>query len=541
MGAGEGVQAWQPAKRRCEAAPRLSGRWPRDNACIGRRVLTIMTNWNLARTTALDPEMMSRRQFFFDEKLPHDARNLRHAYAPVKKLGVLLDANETGQDACVETFASTILRLEDGRYRMYYTSLSPDCSLMGIAVAESEDGIRWISIPLGSASHGEHRTNHIVFRNLPGDQSVVGQPQVLCMPDGRWRMYFWKHRDGHVRYLVAESDDGLVWTVLNVEAPALYHPADKMVRVPWTKGLSPNDDAAWNTAEGIPASLHARALQTNDAVFVYYNAAMARYECYSVWLTPAVPDRRVEVDNAPGIHRTIQRRFSRDGLAWSSPELILMPDHRDPWDLQFYHLAVQWHEDWMIGSLGHYRVEEGQQTMDLELTFSRDGRTWHRPLRGGFIPRDPDARDAMGIYPPNAWVDRGDHWLCLYSATVRRHNESAKIDLPGVCIMGATFSKYRFVGLAAGREPGGFLSDPFFPTRGNITIDADIRGWLRAELCDAWGRKIGGFHLMDGMPVTGDSNVHMLTWQGKDTQPFTHECVRLRVEFVEGIIYNIGF
>lgn len=502
--------------------------------------IDIMNNWNLAGTTALEAGTISRRQFFFDETFPRDARNVHHAHAPVRKLGVIMDADETGRKGSVATFASTILRLEDGRYRMYYTCLPSDHSGMGIAVAESEDGIRWTNLPLGSNARDGHGTDRIVFRNLPGDQSFVGQPQVLRMPDNRWRMYFWKHKDGHLRYLVAESDDGLAWTVVNVEAPVLYHAGDKEVRAPWTKGLSPNDDVAWNNSDGIPASLHARSLQSNDATFVYYNAALARHECYTVWLTPALPDRRVEVDNAPGVHRTIQRRLSRDGLAWSSPELIIMPDHRDPWDLQFYHMAVQRHEDWMIGSLGHYRVEDGQQTMDLELTFSRDGRKWHRPLRGGFIPRDPDARDAMGIYPPNAWIDRGDHWLCLYSATARRHNEYAKTDLPGTCIMGASFGKNRFVGLAAGREPGGFLSDPFFPTQDSITIDADIRGWLRAELCDAWGRKFGGFHLMDGIPVTGDSNAHVLAWKGKGLQPFVHECVRLRIEFADGVIYNIG-
>ena len=55
------------------------------------------------------------------------------------------------------------------------------------------------------------------------------------------------------------------------------------------------------------------------------------------------------------------------------------------------------------------------------------------------------------------------------------------------------------------------------------------------------GRKIGGFHLMDGISITGDFNAHVLAWRGKDVQSFMDECVRLRVEFSDGIIYNIGF
>jgi hypothetical protein len=87
-----------------------------------------MTNWNLARTTALDPGMISQRQFFFDETLPHEARNLHHAYAPVRKLGVLPGMNETGQSNGCATFAGTLLQLADGRYRLYYTSLAQDYS-----------------------------------------------------------------------------------------------------------------------------------------------------------------------------------------------------------------------------------------------------------------------------------------------------------------------------------------------------------------------------------------------------------------------------
>jgi hypothetical protein len=259
---------------------------------------------------------------------------------------------------------------------------------------------------------------------------------------------------------------------------------------------------------------------------------------------PAVPDRRVEVDNAPFWHRYIHRRFSADGLAWSAPELIIMPDARDPWDQQFYYLAVQWHEDWMIGSLGHYRVEDGQQTQDLELAFSRDGRTWHRPVRGGFIARDreaPDVRDSMGVYAPNAWIDEGETWLCLYTGTHLAHNRSRELTDRPRPIMGARWARDRFVGLRAGRVIGGFLSEPFYPQGETITVDADVRGWLRAELCDVFGRKHEGYHLMDAVPVTGDDRAHVLRWQDVDTARFQYDAVRLRFEYVDGEIYGIGF
>ncbi len=281
--------------------------------------------------------------------------------------------------------------------------------------------------------------------------------------------------------------------------------------------------------------------RTNDASFVYWNPWLRCYEQFSQGFLDAAPERRVAEDNCPDFNRMIQRRVSVDGLTWSAPELVIQTDARDPWDQQFYHLAVQYHENWMIGSLGHYRVENQQQTQDLELVFSRDGRRWERPLRGGFIPRDPGGRDAQGIYPPNAWIDCGNHWLCLYSATTRKHNQHARADLPPTCIIAATWPKHRFVGLRATSVSGGFLTPVFYPQTAALTIDAEIRGTLRAELCDAWGRKIEGYHLENSLPCQGDEETHHLRWQARDTARFVHDPVRLRLEYTDTDVYSIAF
>lgn len=501
-----------------------------------------MTNdWNLAQTTAGAPAEPGERLFLFEEALPAGARNVHHEYAPVRKHGVVLEGGGSPDDGGAATFASTIIGLEGGGYRLYYTNADHEQGSMRICVAESADGLEWERPDLGQEPS---TCNRIAFGGLDGlDQGFVGQPQVWRTPEGGWRMLFWKHRDAQLRYMLATSDDGLVWTVPDAERPVLVHSGDRTAKLDFGTGLALPDDA---DGGDVPAHVTARArrLLTNDATFVYFNGLRERYECYSVWLTLSQPERRVEVDNAPSVHRVIQRRLSRDGIAWGRPELIIMPDERDPWDLQFYHLAVQWHRNWLIGSLGHYRVEDMQQTQDLELCFSRDGRRWDRPVRGGFIPREADAPDSMGIYPPNAWIARDDGtFLCLYSATTRRHNNTGPAGRrKHGCVMAATFPQDRLVGLAAGRVPGGFLSAPFQPNaEGFITLDANLRGWLRAELCDAWGRKVPGFHLMDAEPITGDSRAHDLRWQAHpDASAHAHHILRLRLEYCEGIVYSIG-
>jgi hypothetical protein len=246
----------------------------------------------------------------------------------------------------------------------------------------------------------------------------------------------------------------------------------------------------------------------------------------------------VDIDNAPGVHRLIHRRFSEDGLNWSDAELIVMPDSRDPWDLQFYFMSVHWHEDWMIGRIGYYRVADGLQTMDTDLCFSRDGRHWGRPVRGGWIPRSEDGFDKMGIYAAASWVDLGDRWLTLYSGTPVPHNAVKAYESAP---MAASFLKNRFVGLAADRTPGGFMTEPFFPAGETIRVDADIRGSLRVELCDAFGRKLTGFHMMDSVPVTGSSESHVLRWKTASSADHRFECLRLRFEYTDGEIYGVDF
>jgi hypothetical protein len=33
----------------------------------------------------------------------------------------------------------------------------------------------------------------------------------------------------------------------------------------------------------------------------------------------------------------------------------------------------------------------------------------------------------------------------------------------------------------------------------------------------------------------------VLRWEGRDTCRFRHDAIRLRFEFVDGVLYNIGF
>ena len=95
--------------------------------------------WQLASDTALPNHAVSRRLYFMAETLPDGARNVRPVHAPVAKLGIVLAGDTPWEGGGVSAFCGSLVRLDDGRYRLYYTALSGRA--MRLAVAESADSL----------------------------------------------------------------------------------------------------------------------------------------------------------------------------------------------------------------------------------------------------------------------------------------------------------------------------------------------------------------------------------------------------------------
>ncbi len=261
---------------------------------------------------------------------------------------------------------------------------------------------------------------------------------------------------------------------------------------------------------------------------------------YSVWLmhNPEDGPRYVSYDNAPHVLRTIHRRFSMDGVEWSDPELIITPDDEDPLHQQFYYLAVHRQDGWHIGMLGNYPVAD--QTMDIELCFSRDGRRWERPIRTPWVPRGPEEYDSLMVYAPNRLIDAGQHWLLLYTGCDYLHNASRPTEShrPRCVTCAARFPKHRFLGLQAeGR--GQLWTRPFIPTKREIRLDAAIKGEIRAELCDPFGTPLPGLSRTEAVPLTGDSTEHVLQWKEASSARYQYDAVSLRLEIADAVLYAV--
>ncbi|MEO7649522.1 MAG: hypothetical protein ABIZ80_03575, partial [Bryobacteraceae bacterium] len=485
-------------------------------------------------------EGLGARLLFLDAENIAESNGVQLAPPPVRRIGPLITADSPGDDAGVSAaMGCGQFQLESGGYRLYYSGRGKEGPAGGICVAESDNGKEWRKPLLGQMRLGGKDSNRILIKGVP-DGVMVTQPSILPLADGRFRMYFWMHeRAGEkrrLRYLAAESRDGLQWVCSNYDKPCLIHPHE-LGKGGWLDG--PESRARWQDA-GTPSmeeSYAKKRIRSNDAVHTYAlpGGGFAMYSVFPVFNSPAM-GRYVPEDNAPFIVRVMTRRTSSDGLSWSDPEFIVTPDAKDPWDQQFYYLTEHRFDDFRIGFLGHYRVQD--QTMDIEMAYSRDGRAWRRPMRGAWIARGaPGSGEAGMLYMPNYLLDRGDHWLVLYTAMDTLHNQP---DHGKRSVFGAEIGRHRFAGFTPleGRV-GRIRTAPYFLSGSRVLLDAKVEGSLRAELCNAFGQPLPGLSFADSVPVTGDNSSHELRWKKASAEAYRSYPVSLRLEWTQGAVFSV--
>lgn len=353
--------------------------------------------------------------------------------------------------------------------------------------------------------------------------------------------------------VLLKSHDGLKWRCQHgPDRVILLHPADKELgQNAWVAGLTSASASDKFSDQRQIDFVTAKSLRTNDSCHILYNPERGVFEYYGVWLLPVDEQtRRVTPhDNAPKVLRVLHRRWSEDGLTWSPPELILTPDAHDPLHQQFYYLNVHREHGWHIGFMGNYRCWE--QTHDVELVFSRDGRHWQRPLRGGFFPRGTDGD--IDTYAAYAWsnlaIERNDTWRLLYRGVNVPHNRQWRNSNGTVTEDGFTaryetmaveFPKRRFAGLRTDQNIVGSITlKNFIHTAPEVSVDAKVQGRLQAELRDVYGRPLDGFELNRCEVVRGDNAQHVLRWGDRTSAQYRNEAITLRIEIEDGTLYSI--
>ncbi len=199
-----------------------------------------------------------------------------------------------------------------------------------------------------------------------------------------------------------------------------------------------------------------------------------------------------------------------------------------PWGEQF------------LGLVTVFRVERFQKSdptrsqssvdgpIDVQLTHSRDGKTWHRLKdRSPVIPNGPNPFDAGCILGVSSTpVVAGDEVWVYYTAITTKHGGA--LPEKRITIGRAAWPRDRFVSLDAD-EPEGIIETVLLESEGGrLLINADAsEGSIRVEILDENGKPLPGYSTDESVPLSSNGLREPVTWKNHKTIP-TGRPIRIR-------------
>ena len=383
---------------------------------------------------------------------------------------------------------------------------------------ESEDGLHWRRPDLGLIEYDGSKANNIFVQSYTDGLFVL--PLPARMHDrGRYAMLYCdillgddmaNPERGHgTRNLIAFSHDGIHFE------PAPENPV-------WCGRNDGGNCLAYNPERD---------------VFMMY--------------------RRATI-NAGEIRR-IAYSESADLIHWTQPVNIIRREENDP--LYLYSMHVSRYRNVYLGQLHRLhdhphadtcKLGNGKDhTMDTELTWSRDGRTWERhPQKPDFIPTSPPFANACDwgmTWGMGNIIDMGDHLRIYYGGFARLHQPGFKsAGDSGICL--ATLRPDGFVSVDAGPDGGYMLTKPFRYPGGKLHVNARTAsdGFLRIAVREGEGVRDGewpaGWRFQDSIPWTGDSTDATPAWKnGQSLDAFPTGILRLHFWMENAELYSFWF
>jgi hypothetical protein len=367
---------------------------------------------------------------------------------------------------------------------------------MGLCYACSSDGYHWTKPHLGLTEFKGSRENNILFRgdgeNLHG--AGVRLDSAERDPGRRYKMLLGiadQLRDGY----------------MNSTGLAAAYSADGF---DWSKAHRVADPDGWHTLWGDAHNGWIRAENLNRFVAITQG-----------WKTNKIAER-VKL-----------RLESEDFENWSKPEVV----EYDPYAEVHTHVLHS-HDDLYIGLIHMVTTKDGQGdgTLDLEVSYSRDTKTWRRFAPGHYlIPRGAAGEMDCGcVLAAMAPINRGDEtWIyyCGNDATIRGWRRGFW------CL--ARMKRDRWGGFAhSGKGCGTIVTVPLSCLGNKLAINADAsQGQIRVAVAGH-----DALTLDAGQPIHGDLVDGEVKWSdGADLTSIRNKQICLRFELRDATIYGFTF
>ena len=406
-------------------------------------------------------------------------------------------------------------------------------SRMRYLYAYSDDGVEWVKPAMGKVMEGGHDTNVILgseeFGSVHG-AALVDDPSETDANRRFKSLYF--HIPPEINEVgggvvkVAHSPDGVNWTTSD-EQPVVgtdHTHLDDVAIITW-------EPESWSYL-----AFTRHPFMGGGPEYVRMPRFGPTGGTPSYDLATDLPQRRNR--------RRIFLMESSDFKNWSTPRLVLAPDPEiDNLDTSFYGMKIQRVGTQWLGFLNVFNMVAN--TMHVELTHSRDGRSWRRvtPGRPWLEPGSPGEWDQFMVNITSAPVAADDDELRVYFGGSKNHHdwwfagpvenrddpsrwdhapEVEDMGEVGYCLGLAKLRRDGYVSLGASLEREGVVvTEPFIAEGDTLVINAccEPGGYVKVEVTDGHDRPVAGGAEADCDVFTGDSVAHNVTWGGGGAMP----------------------
>ena len=505
----------------------------------------------------------SAKQLFIDHKFIESSEGISlSAHAPYQTRQELVVPDQPWEKDLVIGSYSTVLKEDTpqgARVRLWYNVLGgqwkpfENPSFMGVAYAESSDGIHFRKPVLALVSRDGSRDNNFVLPTDPslvtiGGGSVLRDDNPRCPPAERYKSWskFYPRPGTGLRgpHRVWYSADGLRWHLYDTLATGL-RAADTQPSWFWDPrvGRYVGYSREW-IRQGEGAGVRAASYNESDDLLHWDNMAMALEpdeRDFTAAPRPLLDTTRIEVK---GENILPQREGDDQVLTPAAP-------------LDFYGPGVFRYAEAdqiyvALSPLYHHWRAEGKRTWpdtcDVHLSLSRDGRHFHRPEpRRPFLGVGaPGTFDSKWVWALPCPVRMGDELWIYYLGTNQDH--SGRLDAAArvhrSSISRAILRLDGFVSADAAYEGGTILTPPmvFEGSRLELNLDTGAGGMVRVELLDAGGKPIPGYTLAQADQLNGNSVRMAVSWRGRrDVSPLAGRPVRLHLRMRAASLYAFQF
>ena len=444
----------------------------------------------------------SERQLFLDEFWFDSQQGIRLTRHRPQPREVSLTCVEPWEGK--ELHYSSVIR-DRGLYRMWYRVAEKEPPFpVWTCYAESRDGITWERRNLGVFSRKGSTRNNIIgdpkdFTNV----SVIVDPNQQPGSSSRYKMI---SRVGGISGFI--SADGIRWQPVR------------------TNPLLPPEKGPFDSHN-----------------ILVWDDERRRFVIYLRGVDPSVEG------SFKGGRRAIRRTESIDFLHWSEPELVLVPDERDPKDLHFYtNAAVKYFRAAraflmfpmvLYPGRRHHDDAPHDGLSDVQFASSRDGIHWDRLFRQPFLSADLDRDNWVDRNPimGHGVVPTGPGEISMYYSELLRSERTR--------IRRCTLRTDGFVSVQGPYSGfGEFTSRPirFRGRHLELNYSTSGGGSLRVELQDQDGDPLEGLSLEDCPPLVGDKIDGAVMWKGgRDLSRHAGKPVRLRVRIRDAHLYAFRF